>query len=284
MWLVLSARSPADEQKDLLAEGLLALGGRAVEESGDAMSTWIEAPADAERFVAQARVALARATGGDVEVTWRLEAERDWLAEWRRGLGVRRVGARIVVTPTWIEPEHVPDDIVIVIDPQMAFGTGEHATTRIALELMQNLVQPGDRVLDVGTGSAILAIAAARLGASTVDAVESDADALENAQENIVRNGAREHVELAQAHVDLSWLNARAESYNGILANIPSGVLRPLLPGFLRALRPRGYVILCGILREEAVVLRTAALAAGFTAASERAEDEWWGGAFYGSA
>jgi ribosomal protein L11 methyltransferase len=281
VWLVLSARSPAVELKDQLAEGLLALGGSAIEDSDELLSTWIIAPEDVEAFVTQARVALAHATGGDVEVMWRLEAERDWLDEWRRGLGARRVGARIIVTPTWIEPEHVPDDIVIAIDPQMAFGTGEHATTRIVLELMQSLVQPGDRVLDVGTGSAILAIAAARLGARSVDAVEADADALENAQENIVRNGAQTHVQLAHAQVDPSWLRARATTYDGILANILSGVLRPLLPGFLHALRPGGRLILCGILRAEAQAMRTAALAAGFTAASERAEDEWWGGAFY---
>jgi ribosomal protein L11 methyltransferase len=281
VWLVLSARSPADEQKDVLAEGLLALGGSAIEDTGDVLSTWINAPQDAEEFVMQARVALAHATGGHVDVTWRLELERDWLAEWRRGLGARRVGERIIVTPTWIEPEHTPDDIVITIDPQMAFGTGEHATTRIVLELMQKLLRPGDRVLDVGTGSAILAIAAARLGSGPVDAVESDADALANAHENIVRNGAQERVQLAQAQVDLSWLNARAAAYDGIVANVLSSVLRPLLPGFMYALRPGGYLILCGILREEAAVMRTEALAAGFTNAGERVEDEWWGGAFY---
>jgi ribosomal protein L11 methyltransferase len=278
---VLSVRSPSEEQKGVLAEGLLALGGSAVEDAGDVLSTWIEATGDAETFVTQARVALSREAGDDVGVTWRLETERDWLADWRRGLGARRVGERIVVTPTWIEPAHAPDDVVITIDPQMAFGTGEHATTRIVLDLLQHVLRPGDRILDVGAGSAILSIAAARLGASAVDAVESDADALDNARENIERNGTRQQVRLAQARVDLPWLNARAETYDGILANILSGVLRPLLPGFQRALRQGGYLILCGILREEADAMRTAALAAGFTTASERAEDEWWGSAFY---
>jgi len=279
--LVLSVRSPSEEQKGVLAEGLLALGGSAVEDAGDVLSTWIEATGDAETFVTQARVALSREAGDDVGVTWRLETERDWLADWRRGLGARRVGERIVVTPTWIEPAHAPDDVVITIDPQMAFGTGEHATTRIVLDLLQHVLRPGDRILDVGAGSAILSIAAARLGASAVDAVESDADALDNARENIERNGTRQQVRLAQARVDLPWLNARAETYDGILANILSGVLRPLLPGFQRALRQGGYLILCGILREEADAMRTAALAAGFTTASEREEDEWWGSAFY---
>src|SRR5690606_18370795 len=116
--------------------------------------------------------------------------EQDWLAVWRSGLEPRRIGARLIVSPTWSDVDAGPDDIVIRIDPQMAFGTGEHASTRGVLRLLQNLDVNATRLLDVGSGSAILSIAGALLGAQHVVAVESDVEAIPNAHENVERSGA----------------------------------------------------------------------------------------------
>src|SRR5690606_12583275 len=127
---------------------------------------------------------------------------------------------------TW---KAVPEEVVIEIDPQMAFGTGEHATTRGCLRLMDSFFHPGDRVLDIGSGSAILSIAAARLGASAVIAVEFDADANINARENIERNGVATQVELREELADAERLQALGE-FDLVLANILSGVIRPSFP------------------------------------------------------
>jgi ribosomal protein L11 methyltransferase len=161
----------------------------------------------------------------------------------------------------------------------MAFGTGEHATTRGALRFIESCVQPGDRVLDVGTGSAILAIGAAMCGAADVLAVEYDADAIVNAHDNIDRNGVADVVKLDTAMVDDAYLQRRgAGAFDVIAANVLSSVLLPLLPSFHRALRPSGHLILGGILEADADEMIDAAERADFTLRSEDLEEEWWGG------
>lgn len=276
-WLVVKVRSPADEQKHELTEGLLALGACAVVEEADTLSTWLPAPDAAAPFEQEVRSRLEAAGGQEVRFT--LEEERDWLAEWRRGLAPRRVGEHIVVTPTWAEFEAEAGDLVITIDPQMAFGTGEHASTRLVLRRMETLVNAGDRVLDMGTGSAILAIAAAHLGAAHVDAAESDGDALGNAAENIARNDGAERIALTQALVDDVWLRAHGP-WDVIVGNVLSGVLRPLVPDLTAALRPGGRLLLSGILIQEAEGMRAATRLAGLSELGESSEEEWWCGAF----
>jgi ribosomal protein L11 methyltransferase len=203
--------------------------------------------------------------------------DEDWLALWRAGLAPRAIGERIIVAPTWSEVDGGPDRIVVRIDPQMAFGTGEHASTRGVLRLLQRAVSEGDRLLDVGTGSAILAIAAALLGASHVVAVESDPEAMENAADNIERNDVTDRVTLLCAPVDGPFLDAYGGgAFDGILANVLSGVLLPLLPAFHRSLAGGGWAILSGILVDEAEAVRAAAADAGFVVETEDVEEQWW--------
>lgn len=284
-WLRIHARSPSPEHTTLLLEGLVAYGATSVEQRventddgpTDVAVVYMPEEGDGERIGQDVRRFLNGFVGRPVDVTWDWMAEEDWSKEWRRGMNARVVGDRFVVTPTWIEPE-AADRIVITIDPQMAFGTGEHATTRGMLRLMERAVRNGDTVLDVGAGSAILAIAAVKLGAAHADAVESDPDAIENAQENIDRNEAAHAVELTCALVDTTWLAGRHAHYDVIVANVLSGVLRPLLPHFMTALRPHGRLLLSGILQTEADAMIDAARAAGFELAAEDREEEWWSG------
>jgi ribosomal protein L11 methyltransferase len=277
-WVVVRVQSPSDELAGLLAEGLVACGGTAVEEQGDELVTWFEGTGDSAKFAARLKQKLGRILGAEPpQLTYEDMPDQDWLALWRAGLGPRRVGERIIVAPTWSEVEAGCDDIVIRIDPQMAFGTGEHASTRGVLRLLQREVAPGARVLDVGAGSAILAIAAARLGAALVVAVESDAEAMENAAENIARSGTSDQVTLLCALVDESFLAEYGSgAFDGIVANVLSGVLAPLLPAFHGALAGRGWAILSGILIEEAPLMREAASDAGFAIEAEDAEEQWW--------
>jgi ribosomal protein L11 methyltransferase len=275
-WMVLTVRVPAADVEDDLAEALLALGGAAVEEEVDLLTTYLLPPEDPDAFAREAYDILCAAAGvAKLDVIWRWQADEDWARSWRRGLQPRRVGERLIVAPSWTRPEPGPDDVVVVIDPEMAFGTGEHATTRLTLALLERALRPGDRVLDVGTGSGILAIAAAHLGAGEVVAVESDPDAEENARQNLVRNGVAHRVHFERGVVDAAYL-AGAGRWDGIVANVLSGVLRPLLPALRDALRPDGRLILCGILEEESAGMLESAAGAGLVPEAELAEEGWW--------
>jgi ribosomal protein L11 methyltransferase len=278
-WLRITVTSPSDELVTCLTEGLLASGGFAVEENGTELSTYVPLDGNADTRAAEVAATLRGVAGDDIAVQWEVVPEKDWLAVWRSGLGPRRIGPRLVVAPTWSTTATGPGDILIRIDPQMAFGTGEHASTRGVLRLMQRLLLADVRLLDVGTGSAILAIAAARLGARQVVAVESDADAITNAQENVAANGVADRITIVHALVDEPFLKAYGGgAFDGITANVLSGMLHPLLPAFHYALVTDGWVILSGILADEAGAIRDAAPEHGFNIEAQDLEEQWWSG------
>jgi ribosomal protein L11 methyltransferase len=277
-WLVLSVRVDDGELRALAADALLALGGASVLEESDMLTTYLPEPSDPEAALTEARALLSDALRTPrLELTWRLQENEDWALTWKRGLQPRQVSERIVVKPTWCEWAAVPGQVVIDIDPQMAFGTGEHATTRGCLRLLDRALRSGDRVLDVGSGSAILAIAAARLGAAETIAVEFDPDANLNARENLELNRVEKDVRIIQALADAELLEPMGR-FDLILANILSSVIRPLLPSFHAALAgsPEGRLIVSGILRDEHAEVVTDAEAAGFRVVEVDEEEEWW--------
>jgi ribosomal protein L11 methyltransferase len=278
-WLVVTVRLDAPELLPLAAEALIELGGGAVVEEGDAVHTFLPPPDDPEAAV---RAAAHRVRGRlpaavACDVSWRWQQDEDWAARWKRGLAPRRVTERLVVKPSWTAWEAAPGQVVIDVDPQMAFGTGEHATTRGCLRLLDAALREGDRVLDIGAGSAILAIAAARLGAAEVVAVEYDPDANLNARENLDANGVAGRVRIVEAMADGALL-AELGRFDLVLANILSGVIRPLLPSFHRTLAGSagGRLIVSGILRTESADVVRDARAAGFRVAEVDEEEEWW--------
>src|SRR5437764_2383913 len=130
--------------------------------------------------------------------------ETDWANAWKEHFFVHRVGSRSVIVPSWREADYTPepDDVVLLLDPGMAFGTGLHPTTRLCLRAVEELVQPGMRVLDVGAGSGILAIAAAKLGAAHVDAVEIQPVAANVCRENVVRNRVDDRVDVSTGSLE----------------------------------------------------------------------------------
>lgn len=277
-WLVITIEAPSDNVHEALAEGLLALGGSAVQEHGPYLTTYISGPAELDAWLNEARAALRAIAGADIWIDWRWQDNEDWSESWKRGLKPRRVGRSFIVAPSWTVPELRTGDRVIVIDPEMAFGTGEHGTTRGALRFLEQVVKTGDVVLDVGTGSAILAIGAAMLGARSVIAVDNDADAILNARDNVVRNGVATAVRLEENIVDQEYLaDAGEAAFDVIVANVLSGVLKPLLAAFHEGVRPGGHVILGGILEQEADDMIDALLDAGFKILGEDLEHEWWG-------
>lgn len=282
-WVELKARSREEgEASELLADGLVALGGRAVEERDGWYITHLpDEPEDEVGLQDALRAQLAVLTGLsdlDVEVSWR--GHEDWAETWRRGLAPRRLTDRLVVRPSWMEVEDArAGDLVITLDPGMAFGTAEHGTTRGCLRLLDRAVSPGDRVLDVGAGSGILSIAAALLGADEVLAVESDALSCEALAENVVRNGVEDQVRWEVRPADVEWLTG-AGPVSGVVANIEWGVLTPLLPGFVAAVEPGGWLILSGILDTEWSQMREATEEHGFTLVELDEDGQWRSGLF----
>lgn len=281
-WLVITVESPSEESIAALAEGLIALGGSAVEETAGTLRTYVPEPANPREFLKRARGHLGGCAGGaPIRMRWRWQVAIDWSRRWRRGLRPRRVGAHLVVSPGWLQPELRAGDRLIVVDPEMAFGTGEHASTRGALRLLEAAGVAGGELLDVGTGSGILAIAAVQLGARSVLAVDNDPAALVTAQSNLERNGVADRVRLAMVRVDPAYLGSLGEErFDGIAANILSSVLCPLLPALRESLRPQGRLILAGILREEAAAMIERAASAGLQLTKTDEEDEWWSGLF----
>ncbi len=281
-WLVLTVRVPSDEFLDDLTEGLIALGGSAVQEEDGLLTTYLLPPDDVEPFVQGAADRLdALVPGGGLDVLWRWEANEDWSRKWREGLHARRVGERVIVTPPWEEPQPGPHDVVVVIEPSMAFGTGEHETTRGVLRLLQKALRPGDRVLDVGAGSGILSIVAVLLGAGSALGVEVDDTAMETGRENLRRNGVAGRATLDCGRVDPEFLYGhRQDPFDLILANVLSSVLCPLMPAFAGALAPSGSLILGGIMQTEAEEVVAEARAAHLALAEDDREGEWWSGTF----
>ena len=179
----------------------------------------------------------------------------------------------LTVTPPWLAAPFLPGR-TIVIDPAMAFGTGDHATTRGVLGLMQDVVQPGDVVADLGSGSGVLAIAAAKLGAARVAAIESDGDAIGNAEENVAANDVAGRVVVIEG--DATVLLPLVAPVRVVLANIISAVIRDLLPVVKQSLAAEGVAIFSGMLVAESEAMRAAFEAAGFVVGADVAEGEWW--------
>lgn len=281
-WLKIRVRCPAaGDRADLLADGLLHIGACGVEERGGWYISYFDEPADPEEFLNTSTLALRDYTGLspiEVDHEWRLH--EDWEENWKRGLGPRRVTDRIVVFPSWAPPENLhPKDISIRLDPGMAFGTAEHGTTRGCLRMLDGLVSAGERVLDVGAGSGILSIAAVRLGAVSVEAIEGDRYACDAMRDNFRANRIASFAKVTEVWATAESL-ADLGPVDGIVANIEAGLLEPLHEGFRGALIPGGWLILSGILDYEWAESLRRAESYGFTFIALDQDEEWRSGLF----
>ncbi len=204
---------------------------------------------------------------------WRTLAENNWAHSWRRFFAPVKIGRMLWIAPPWVE---LPNSRrhVITIEPGMAFGTGTHATTRGCLEFIEQIMPPFDhgklRALDVGTGSGILAIALARLGAASVVALDNDPVALKVARDNIRINGVARQIRLARAGVDK--LGGR---FGIVIANLIAETILELADALASRVAPGGYLVLSGILYWQADDIVRRFVPARFKIVRRRRGQEW---------
>jgi ribosomal protein L11 methyltransferase len=256
-----------DAAADAVVAALFAAGSQGVQEEGDAVLTQFPPDSDIEAI----RVAvLAADPNADVSIA--VAELVDWTEGWKALIGAHELGG-LAVVPPWLAEGRDPTT-TIVIDPGMAFGTGDHPTTRGVVRLMQGAVRPGDLVADLGAGSAVLSIAAIKLGAARAAAIEFDPDAIENAEQNAARNGVSDRVTVIEG--DAGVLLPLVAPVRLVLANIISSILVALMPAIDAALAPEGEAILSGILFEEREDMLRAIKGYGWEAAAEDHEGAWW--------
>jgi len=226
-------------------------------------------------IVAEAARAL-RAEGIEPRVAVRDVAEEDWAESWKEHFHVERYGERIVVVPSWRAFEPVPGDVVLKLDPGMAFGTGQHETTRMCLEAIERHVRPGMRVLDAGCGSGILSIAAALLGAREVRAVDIDPNCVRVTAANARANGADAIVRAAEGSPGSAWpFPEPAAGFDVVVANIIARVIIEIAAPLVAALAPGGRLIVSGVIGERERETCAALAAAGARVESVRAMGDW---------
>ena len=170
-----------------------------------------------------------------------------WAEAWKAAFPPQRVGKRIFIVPSWHDSPHNETDILIQLDPGMAFGTGYHPTTRLSLELLEHTVEPRHYIADIGTGSGILTIAAVKLGAKQVDAIEIDPTAIPVAAANFQTNTVTSQVCLSQGN----GLKEVDSKYHLIIGNILTKAILPIISECAPRLHPAGIVIFSGILETE---------------------------------
>jgi ribosomal protein L11 methyltransferase len=203
--------------------------------------------------------------------TLTLLTEADWAEAWKAHYGVLHIGRRTVIVPQWQSYTPAPDEIVITLDPGMAFGTGTHPTTRLCLEALERALSPGMRVLDLGTGSGVLAIAAAKQGAASVLALDIDDLAVAAARENVGANGVSDVVRVGAGSLD-----AAGAGYDLVLVNILARVICALLDeGLARTLHPDGVVIASGIIDDQEGEVREAFAGKGIEVVERFVERDW---------
>lgn len=203
--------------------------------------------------------------------------EEDWAESWKSFFWPEKIGSRIVVKPTWRDYSEAPGDIIIELDPGMAFGTGTHPTTRLCVQMLETFVNREDVFLDVGTGSGILMAAAYKLGASTVCGIDIDPVAVEISGENLARNRVPAHDSsvLVGDLIQEDRVRDVQERFDIISANILSEVILSLLDRVPAVLKPKGIFICSGIIEENAPAVLEKMESIGFTVLEVRHSEGW---------
>lgn len=206
--------------------------------------------------------------------TYTLVREEDWAEAWKVNYHPLRIGKRLMIRPLWVEMQLAPDDIEIALDPGMAFGTGTHPSTQLCLEALEDLVHPGAKVLDLGSGSGVLAIAAVKLGAAHVDALDTDPVAVEASKDNAEANGVSDKITAMQGSLENVITSARR--FDLIAVNILAQIIIPMCEQSLgQIVRPGGLAVFGGIIEEQAEAVEAALRKTGLMPYKRRYQGDW---------
>jgi len=272
-WLELSVEAASDAEEavaDVLRRYVY--GGVSIE--GAEASVVVKGYLPADGDLARRRRALRRklaALALPAAVRSRWLSEEDWAHAWKDFFPVLRVSARLVVCPTWRSYTPREGEAVIRLDPGMAFGTGQHPTTLMCLGALEELLRPGMDILDLGTGSGILALAAARLGAASALALDIDPQAAAVARENVRLNGLETVVQVGEG--DLG--EALRAAFDLAMANISAAVIVEMASALAEVLRPGGVLIVAGFSAESAERVSSALARSGLMVDRALADGDW---------
>ena len=205
------------------------------------------------------------------QLRFRKVSEKDWANEWKQYFHTTKIGSQIVIKPDWESYTPTAEEKVIELDPGMAFGTGTHATTRMCIERLEELVTPNIDVYDVGTGSGILAMTAALMGARSIHAIDIDGKAVEVAKENIAKNHLSNRITVKKGNL----LDDADEKADLIVANIIADIIITLLPDAFKKLRQGGLFLASGVIKERLCDVEKAARQNGFTVLDVKNRAGW---------
>ncbi len=205
------------------------------------------------------------------KISLRTIEEENWNATWERTVEPIHITPRIVVAPTWQPYTPERGELLLTINPKMSFGTGYHESTRLAARLLEEFLRPGMRVLDIGTGTGILAIAALKLGAREACGIDTDEWAYNNARENADLNGVQDRITLRRG----SMSDLTGNSFDLIIANIQRDVIERLLKEMVNRLRPSGFLILSGLLETDSRVMLDMARESSLSVVRQIREGDW---------
>ncbi len=272
-----------DIAAELLADELLRLGASGLVNDGPALrvffpeETWTDSTREQLEKTRQSLIEESLLPAG--EILAEPVENVNWVGRWRRSLGPTRAGKHFVVVPPGVEYSPKVDDLILSIEPRMAFGTGEHATTRMALELLEPVVRKTDRVLDVGCGNGILSIAALMLGANSIVGIDVEPESVEESNINIDRHGFSGRAEII--HGDGLKPDVRGR-FHLILANILFRPIKAGLKNWTELAGDESRIILTGIrVEDESQLAVQLAESMGWTLEAELNESGWYAARFF---
>jgi len=197
--------------------------------------------------------------------------EKNWNELWEKGREVIRVSDKFIIKPTFKDYKAQPGEIVLTIDPKMSFGTGEHQSTKLIIKLLEKYVRPGMHLLDVGSGTGILSIAAIKLGAAEAMAADNDERCYENCLENCELNSVTTKVKIVKGEIS----DIKEDNFDLIIANIQKDVLLYIANQIIKKLKPNGIVILSGLLMKDEKDIEKHYTETGFETLEIKSMDEW---------
>lgn len=239
---------------------------------------YLEPPlTDARRGEIESAIASLELSEALNAPTYRELNPADWSEEWKRFYDIQHIGERMVIRPTWLEYEAAEGEVVLDLDPGTAFGTGQHETTRLCIAAIERHLGESTDVLDVGCGSGILAIAAAKLGAQRIRAIDIDPEAIRVTEENARSNRVHGQIESAVGSLgtEWPWEASPDQSASVVVANISSTIVLRMLGPIAAALTADGRVIFSGFLANDADRIEAAVVAAGFEHLETQSDGDW---------